>query len=105
MSTHHQGQFLTWNVQIPHYNKSHSQFYSYTGLRDPTYEIEPMVALSFDRISESGVLPLISQLSINNVSVNLIRTKINCTEHTSDNILILSNMQTTIHIINSNFGE
>ena len=107
MSTHHQGQlFITWNVQIPHYNNSYSKFYSYTGLRDPiSYEIEPMVTLSLDRISELGVLPLISQLSINNMSVNLNRTRINCTERTSDNILILSNMQTTIHIINSNFGE
>ena len=101
MSTHHQGQLSTWNVHIPHHNKS----YSYTGLRDPiSYEIEPMVSLSFDRISESEVLPLISQLSINNVSVNLNRTRINCTERTSDNML-LSNMQITIHIINSNFGE
>ena len=106
MSTHHQGQLSTWNVHIPHHNKSYSKFYSYTGLRDPiSYEIEPMVTLSFDRISESGVLPLISQLSINNVSVNLNRTRINCTERTLDNILLLSNMQTIIHIINSDFGE
>ena len=67
-------------------------------------EIESMVILSFNRISESGDLPLVSQLEINNVSMNLNETRINCTERDDDNnnnIIIL----TVIHIINSDFGK
>ena len=103
-STHQQANFLTWNVYIPHYNKTYSKSYSISGVRDPvSYEIEPIITLFLNRISEQEVLPLISQLSINNVSVNLNGTRINCTER-SDNKL-LSIMQTIIHIINSNFGK
>ena len=49
-------QILSWNVFIPHYNRSYSKLYAYTGVRDPlSVEIDSMVTLSFDRISESGV--------------------------------------------------
>ena len=96
---------LEWNVYVPYRNKTYSKPFSKDGVRDPTtVEIESMVTLSFDRISELGDLPLVSQLSINNVSVNLNETRINCTEHDDDNnnnIIIL----TVIHIINSDFGK
>ena len=81
------------------------KLYSINGVRNTkTFEIESMITLSFNRSSESGDLPLVSQLSINNVSVNLNETRINCTEQdedNNDNIIIL----TVIHIINSDFGK
>ena len=96
---------MEWNVYVPYRNKTYHKLYSRNGVRDPTTnEIESMVTLSFDRISESGDLPLVSQLSISNVSVNLNETRINCTERNNDNnnnIIIL----TVIHIINSDFGK
>ena len=98
---------LGWNVYVPYRNKTYPKFFSKDGVRDNTtvtVEIESMVTLSFNRISESGDLPLVSQLSINNVSVNLNETRINCTECDDDNnniIIIL----TVIHIINNDFGK
>jgi hypothetical protein len=94
---------LEWDVYVPYRNKTYSKLYSNDGVRNPVeFEIESMVTLSFDRISESGSLPLVSQLSINNVSVNLNKTRINCTERNNDTIII----QTVIHIIiNSDFGK
>ena len=62
-----------------------------------------MVTLSFNRISESGDLPLVSQLSINNVSMNLNETRINCTERNKDNNNLIT--QTVIHIINNDVGK
>ena len=80
------------------------KLYSINGVRDTKIaEIESMVTLSFIRISESGDLPLVSQLSINNVSVNLNETRINCTERDDDNNNII--IQTVIHIIDSDFGK
>lgn len=74
------------------------------GLRDTEQkEIESMVTLVFDRTSESGHLPLVSQLLISNISVNLNRTMVNCTERSRDNNNII--MQTIVHIINSDFGK
>ena len=74
------------------------------GLRDTEQEeIESMVTLVFDRTSESGHLPLVSQLLISNISVNLNRTMVNCTERSQDNNNII--MQTIIHVINSDFGK
>ena len=95
---------LEWNVYVPYRNKTYSKPFSKDGVRDlTTVAIESMVTLSFDRISESGDLPLVSQLSINNVSVNLNGTRINCTERTIDNDNLI--IQTVIHIINSDFGK
>jgi hypothetical protein len=80
----------------------YSKPYSKNGVRDPVeFEIESMVTLSFDRISESGSLPLVSRLSINNVSVNLNETRINCTEPINDIFII----ETVIHVINSDSGK
>ena len=67
------------------------------------FEIESMVTLSFHRTSESGSLPLVSQLSINYVSVNLNETMVNCTERNDDNNNI--SIQIVIHIINTDFGK
>ena len=95
---------LEWNVYVPYHNKMPHKLYSINGVRDTKIaEIESMVTLSFNRISESGDLPLVSQLSINNVSVNLNETRINCTERDDDNNNII--IQTVIHIINSDFGK
>ena len=95
---------LEWNVYIPYRNKMYPKLYSKNGVRDTaTVEIESMVTLNFDRTSESGELPLISQLSINNVSMNLNETRINCTERNYDNNNII--IQTVIHIIDSDFGK
>ena len=81
------------------------RLHSKNGRTDNTAEeIESMVILSFNRISESGDLPLVSQLSINNVSLNLNETRINCTERNSDNNNIIR-VQTVIHIIDSDFGN
>ena len=81
------------------------RLHSKNGCTDNTAEeIESMVILSFNRISESGDLPLVSQLSINNVSLNLNETRINCTERNSDNNNIIR-VQTVIHIIDSDFGN
>ena len=96
---------LGWNVYVPYRNKAYPKLFSKDGVRDnTTVEIESMVTLSFNRISESGDLPLVSQLSINNVSVNLNETRINCTERDDDdnnnNIILI-----VIHIINSDFGK
>ena len=95
---------LEWHVSVPYLNETSHKLYSVNGVRDTTIvKIESMVTLSFNRISESGDLPLVSQLSINNVSVNLNETRINCTERDDDdnNLIIL----TVIHIINSDFGK
>ena len=95
---------LEWNVYVPYCNKVYHKLYSKNGIRDPTTdEIEYMVTLSFDRTSESGDLPLVSQLSISNVSLNLNETRINCTERNNDNNNLI--IQTVIHIINSDFGK
>ena len=77
---------LGWNVYVPYRNKTYPKLFSKVGVRDNiTVEIESMVTLSFNRTSESGDLPLVSQLSITNVSVNLNETRINCTERNNDN--------------------
>ena len=96
---------LEWNVYFPYHNKMPHKLYSINGVRDTRIlsEIESMVTLSFIRISESGDLPLVSQLSINNVSVNLNETRINCTERDDDNNNII--IQIVIHIIDSDFGK
>jgi hypothetical protein len=94
---------LEWGVYVPYHSKTYSKLYSKDGVRDPVeFEIELMVTLSFDRTSESGSLPLVSLLSINNVSMKLNETRINCTESSNDNNIII---QTVIHIINSDFGK
>ena len=94
---------LKWAVYVPYHNKTYSKLYSKNGLRDTTsHVIEPMVTLIFDRTSESGSLPLVSQLYINNVPVNLNGTRINCTERNQD---INNIVQTIIQIINSEFGK
>ena len=96
--------YLGWDVYVPYHNKQYSKVYSNNGRRDTlSSEIEPMVTLMFDRTSESGSLPLVSQLLINNVSVNLNGTRINCTERAIDNNIII--IQAIIHIINSDFGK
>ena len=96
--------FLEWDVYVPYYNKMYPKAYSKNGRRDTVlHEIESMVTLTFDRTSESRSLPLVSQLSINNVSVNLNKTRINCTERNLDNNSII--MQAIIHIISNDFGK
>ena len=95
---------LEWNIYVPYHNKMPHKLYSINGVRDTkTVEIEHMVTLSFNRTSESGDLPLVSQLSINNVSVNLNETRINCTALNNENNNLI--IQTVIHIINSDFGK
>ena len=95
---------LEWNVYVPYLNETSHKLYSVNGVRDTKIvEIKSMVTLSFNRTSESGDLPLVSQLSINNVSMNLNETRINCTERTNDNNNII--IQTVIHIIDSDFGK
>jgi hypothetical protein len=95
---------LDWDVYVPYRNKTYSKLYSKDGVRAPKeVEIESMVTLSFDRISESGNLPLVSQMSINNVSEKLNETRINCTERNNNNHNNI--IQTAIHIINGDFGK
>ena len=102
LTCHTQDQLLAWNVYISHYNRSYGpKFYAYEGARDTfSVEVDAMVTLTFDRISESGVFPLVSQLSINNVATQLNGTMINCTELTLENIIL----QIMLHIIDTN-GE
>ena len=90
LTCHTQDQLLAWNVYIPHYNRSYGpKLYAYEGARDTfSVEVEAMVTLTFDRISESGVFPLVSQLSINNVATQLNGTMINYTELTLENIIL-----------------
>ena len=92
-------------VYVPYLNKTSPRIlYSTSGVRDTKdILIESMVTLIADRISESGDLPLVSQLSINNVSINLNETRINCTERNENNNNLI--IQTVIHIIDSDFGE
>ena len=95
---------MEWNVYIPYRNKAYPKLFSKNGVRDPkTVEIESIVTLSFDRTSESGNLPLVSQLAINTVTVNLNGTRINCTERNNNNNNLI--IQIVIHIINSDFGK
>ena len=95
---------MEWKVYVPYCNKTYCKLFSKDGVRDPkTVEIESMVVLSLNRTSESGDLPLVSQLSINNVSVNLNGIRINCTERNNDNNNLI--IQTVIHIIDSDFGK
>ena len=95
---------MEWNVYIPYQNKTYCKLFSKDGVRDPkTVEIEYIVVLSFNRTSESGDLPLVSQLAINNVSVNLNGTRINCTARNDENNNLI--IQTVIHIIKSDKGK
>ena len=65
-------QHLSWDIYIPHHDRSYSKLYAYEGARDTSsVEVDAMVTLTFDRTSESEVFPLISQLSINNVTTHL----------------------------------
>ena len=59
-----------------------------------TVQIDPTVTLTFDRTSESNILPLVSHLSINSITSHLNGTTINCTEHSMGNIIL----QREIHI-------
>jgi hypothetical protein len=94
---------LEWGVYVPYRNMIYSKLFSNDGVRDPKeFEIESMITLSFNRTSDPGSLPLVSQMLINNVSVNLNETRINCTESSNDYDIII---QTVIHIINSDFGK
>ena len=97
-----QDQLLEWNVYIPYYNRSYGpKVYAYQGTRDlSSVVVDSMVTLTFDRTSESGVRPFVSQLSINNVATQLNGTMINCTELTLENIIL----QIMLHIIDTN-GE
>ena len=89
---------LSWDIYIPHHDRSYSKLYAYEGARDTSsVEVDAMVTLTFDRTSESEVFPLISQLSVNNVTIHLNGTMINCTERTLRNIIL----QKTIHIIDT----
>ena len=92
-----QDQFVAWNIYVPYYNRSYSRLHANEGIREVTNEVvDAMVTLTFMRISEPGVFPLVSQLSINNAATSLNGTMINCTEHSLRNIIL----QRTIHIIN-----
>ena len=51
-----------------------------------TVQVDPTVTLTFDRTSESNILPLVSQLSINNITRHLNGTTIHCTERSLGNI-------------------
>ena len=66
------------------------------GVRDmQTIQVDPTITLTFDRISESNILPLVFQLFINNITGRLNGTKINCTEHS------LGILQKEIYIIDT----
>jgi hypothetical protein len=96
---------LEWNISVPYVNKTYRKQDSiidgFGGTKE--YQVESMVTLILDRTSEPGNLPIVSQLSINNVSVNLNETMVYCTERDQDNNNII--IQTVIHIINSDFGK
>lgn len=96
-----QDQFLKWNVYVPYYNMSYSKIHAYQGIREVTHtEVDPMVTLTFERISESDTLPLVSQLSINNIAALLNETMITCTEQSLRNI----KLRRAIHIIDTTHG-
>ena len=87
---------MIWNINVPYYNKSYNRLHGNEGVREVTHEVvDSLVTLTFERISESGVFPLVSQLTINNAATSLNGTMINCTERTLRNIIL----QRVIHII------
>ena len=89
-------QILTWDVYFPYYPMFYTKLIANEGVRDmQTVRVDPIVTLTFDRTSESNILPLVSQLSINNITGHLNGTTINCTEHSMGNIIL----QRKIHII------
>ena len=76
-----QDQLLTWDVYVPYYSMFYTKIVANEGVRDvQTVQVHPTVTLTFDRTSESNILPLVSQLSINNITRHLNGTTINCTE-------------------------
>ena len=91
-------QILTWDVNVPYSSMFYTILTANEGVRDvQTVQIDSTVILTFDCISESlsNILPLVSQLSINNLTGHLNGTTINCTEHSIGNIIL----QREIHII------
>ena len=91
-------QILTWDVYVPYYSVFYTKLIANEGVRDmQTVQVDPPVTLTFDRTSESNILPLVSQLTINNITRHLNGTTINCTEHSLGNIII----QEEIHTINT----
>ena len=93
-----QDQLVFWNIYVPYYNRSYSRLHANEGVREVTHEVvDAMVTLTFVRISESGVFPLVSQLSISNAATSLNGTMINCTEYSLRNVIL----QREIHIISS----
>ena len=85
-----------WNIYVPYYNRSYPRLHANEGVREVTREVvDSLVTLTYMRISESGVFPLVSQLTINNAATSLSGTIINCTEHTLRNIIL----QRVIYII------
>ena len=94
-----QDQILTWDVYIPYYSMFYTKLIANEGVRDmQTVQVDPTVTLTFDRTSESNILPLVSQLTINNITGRLNETKINRTEHSLGNTIL----QKEIYIIDTN---
>ena len=91
-------QLLRWNVYVSYYNMTYSKLIANEGVNEMvSMQVDSMITLTFERISESGTLPLVSQLTINNAAGRLNGTMINCTEHSLDNII----QQRVIHTINT----
>ena len=79
---------------------SYTKLIANEGVRDmQTIKVDPTITLTFDRTSESNILPLVSQLFINNITGRLHGTKINCTEHS------LGILQKEIYIIDTDNGK
>ena len=100
-----QDELVEWHIYVPHYNRSYRRLHANEGLREVTRErVDSMATLSFVRISDSGVLPLVSQLSINNATITLNGTMINCTEISLTHQRNIT-LQRIIHIIDGDNGK
>lgn len=74
--------FLQWNVTIPYYNVTNTRVISaFNTARHVTQLQVPSVVIDF---AIPSISPLISELLVNSITVNLNGTKIECTERDTE---------------------
>ena len=92
--------FLQWNVTIPYYSVTDTRVIS--AFNTAGYVTPLQVPSAIITFAIPSTFPLISEVSVNSVTVNLNSTKIECTER--DTEMDRSN-EAMLHVINTAQGE
>ena len=101
--------FVQWNITIPHYNQGPTSITYLFSTNRVTNIAETFTInetdLGISKTSDRGALPLVSTLSITNVSIGLNGTLIQCMEVDGTMDPTLKLFSTTINIRRDQFGS